>query len=128
MSLRSTKVKAFGFEGDNFFNLVVGFYSTLPVDETEIKLRNIEYQFGRKRDEPRYSSRTLDLDLLLFGDLVCDKHELPRIDIVNYAFVLKPLCDIAPDLIHPSTGKSIQTLWDEFSMQQQQKIKVVTDF
>lgn len=119
--------KAVGFESDDFFNLVAGFNSTESVDETERVLRSIEHQFGRKRNEPGYFPRTLDIDLLLFGDLVCGKRGLPRADIVNYAFVLKPLCDIVPDLIHPLTGKPIQTLWDAFSMQDQQ-IKVVTDF
>ncbi len=107
--------KAFGFDGDDFYNLVVGFKTDFSIDELEVQLREIEYQFGRKRNETHYSSRTLDIDLLLYGDLVCDKHELPRIDITNYAFVLKPLYDLDPDLVHPVIGETIGSLWKNFN-------------
>ncbi|MCG8379728.1 MAG: 2-amino-4-hydroxy-6-hydroxymethyldihydropteridine diphosphokinase [Proteobacteria bacterium] len=107
--------KAFGFDGDNFFNLVVEFDTDLGVDDLEAHLREIEYKFGRKRDQTRYSSRTLDIDLLLYGDLVCDKHELPRIDIIKFGFVLKPLCDLAPDLVHPEKELPISQLWHDFN-------------
>ena len=112
--------KAFGFAGDDFYNLVVGFQTNFGVADIEAELRQIEYQFGRKRMETHYSSRTLDIDLLLYGDLVSDTHELPRADIIEYAFVLKPLCDLAPDLVHPVNGKTIRKLWDSFQLNGQQ--------
>ena len=62
------ETEAFGFEGDDFYNLVVGLKTELPIHELAHDLREIEYQFGRSRNETRYSSRTLDVDLLLFGD------------------------------------------------------------
>jgi len=111
--------KAFGFDGDDFYNLVVGFKTDFGIDELEVQLRQIEYQFGRKRNETPYSSRTLDIDLLLYGDLVSEKYHVPRDDITVYGFVLKPLCDIEPDLIHPVTGETMCTLWKKFDSSKQ---------
>ena len=119
---------AFGFEGDDFFNLVVGFETALEIDDLESQLKEIEIQSGRKRSDKSYSSRTLDIDLLLYGDLICDKHELPRIDITIYAFVLKPLCDLAPDLIHPVEKKTINELWNSFDASGQEIIQVMKSF
>ena len=85
-----------------------------------MQLKEIETQSGRKKGESSYCPRTLDIDLLLYGDLVSEKHDLPRADVVEYAFVLKPLYDIAPKLIHPVEKKSIKTLWQEFDEPQQQ--------
>jgi 2-amino-4-hydroxy-6-hydroxymethyldihydropteridine diphosphokinase len=111
--------KAFGFEGDDFFNLVVGFESELDIDVIETQLKEIEFQSGRKRNDNSFCPRTLDIDLLLYGDLICDKHELPRIDISEYAFVLKPLCDIAPELVHPVENKTMSELWNNFDASEQ---------
>ena len=86
----------------------------------ESKLREIEYYFGRKRNQPPHTSRTLDIDLLLFGNLVSEKRNIPRDDITKYGFVLKPLYDIEPDLIHPTIGEKIRVLWDKFDLQDQQ--------
>lgn len=120
--------KAYGFDGDDFYNLVVGFETNLDIDEIEVQLKEIETQSGRKKKDSSYSSRTLDIDLLLYGDLVCDKHELPRIDIVKYAFVLKPLCDIAPKLIHPVEKKTIKELWQSFNDPEQRLHEVSSEF
>jgi 2-amino-4-hydroxy-6-hydroxymethyldihydropteridine diphosphokinase len=106
--------RAYGFEGDDFLNLVVGFETEFNIDEIETQLRDIEYQFGRKRNETGSCPRTLDIDLLLYGNLICDKHELPRVDVVKYAFVLKPLCDLVPDLIHPVDNITMSELWKNF--------------
>src|SRR3989304_558740 len=62
---------AFGFEGDNFYNLVAGFDTSYSLNELAEKLRAIEYFFGRKRLAKRFLPRTLDIDLLLFGNMVC---------------------------------------------------------
>lgn len=106
--------EALGFEGDEFYNLVVGLKTGLAIDDLVFQLREIEYQFGRKRKETRYSSRTLDIDLLLYGDLISEKRHVPRSDIIEFGFVLKPLCDIAPELKHPITGESMRHLWEKF--------------
>lgn len=107
---------AVGFEGENFYNLVVGFDTTLPVEDVSQVLHRIEDEHGRIRSGKKFSSRTLDLDLLLYGDLVLktDTLELPRDEINRYAFVLRPLAELAPDLQHPSLGKSMADLWADF--------------
>ncbi len=120
--------KAFGFDGDDFFNLVVGFKTEFDIDEIEVQLKNIEFQFGRKQSETSYCPRTLDIDLLLYGNLICDKHELPRIDIIKYAFVLKPLCDLVPDLIHLVENKTMSELWKNFDTSKQKINQISLSF
>jgi 2-amino-4-hydroxy-6-hydroxymethyldihydropteridine diphosphokinase len=120
--------KALGFNGENFFNLVAGFDSTESIETIRQTLSRIESQFGRVRQENSFSARTLDLDLLLYGDLVQhdDKVNLPHPDIRRYAFVLCPLTDIAPDWRHPETGLSCARMWQQFDMGKQEMWK--TDF
>jgi len=105
---------AVGFEGDNFFNLVVGFETELPLTELDERLDQIEQDCGRKRGGERFASRTMDLDLLVYGDHVChDEHwDIPRGEITRYAFVLKPLAELAPDFLHPESGLSFSQLWE----------------
>jgi 2-amino-4-hydroxy-6-hydroxymethyldihydropteridine diphosphokinase len=107
---------AVGFAGNNFYNLVVGFDTALDPKALIQALHTIELHCGRGRDALRFSPRTLDLDLLLYGDWVLheEKLELPRRDILEYAFVLRPLADIAGDLLHPVSGQRIEDLWQRF--------------
>ncbi len=120
--------KALGFEGENFFNLVAGFDSANSIQSIKETLFKIESQLGRVRQENRFSARTLDLDLLLHGDTVRhdDKVNLPHPDIQRYAFVLRPLADIAPELRHPETGLSCARMWQQFDAGKQELWK--TDF
>ncbi len=105
-----------GFEGENFYNLVAGFDAAEPVEELLETLRAIENRHGRVRGGERFGPRTLDLDLLLYGDLV--RHdariELPRPEILKYAFVLRPLAELAPQARHPETGETYRELWEKF--------------
>ena len=66
-------------------------------------LRDLEDRYGRKRDVPKFSDRTLDIDILLYDDLVLLSPvlEIPRPEILKFAHVLKPLADLEPDLVHP---------------------------
>jgi 2-amino-4-hydroxy-6-hydroxymethyldihydropteridine diphosphokinase len=108
--------EAVGFEGDNFLNLVAGLETDQDVHEVNRQLHAIEDAHGRQRNGPRFSPRTLDLDLLLYDDLILseDKLQLPRDEITRNAFVLRPLADIAPDLRHPVTGQTMAELWQAF--------------
>ena len=114
--------KAHGFEGDNFYNLVAGFDTAEPIERIKDTLSHIESRFGRNRRENRFSARTLDLDLLLYDDIV--RHDsrvnLPHPDIRRYAFVLRPLAEIAPDLRHPETGLICARMWQQFAKTKQE--------
>jgi 2-amino-4-hydroxy-6-hydroxymethyldihydropteridine diphosphokinase len=122
--------KAHGFEGENFYNLVAGFDSAESIEGIKHTLSRIESQFGRLRQDNRFDARTLDLDLLLYGDTV--RHDgqvnLPHPDIRRYAFVLCPLADIAPDLRHPETGRTCAEMWQQFDKTEQQVWSVEIKF
>lgn len=109
---RSTAV---GFEGDDFLNLVVAFECLSDVQLLAETLDEIENRCGRVRDGVRFGPRTLDLDLLLYGDLVLDQPglKIPRDEILSYAFVLRPLADLEPQGIHPVEQRDYASLWAE---------------
>lgn len=109
--------EAYGFSGDNFYNMVVGFDTSLSPQDLSARLEKIEDDHGRDRNVPRYSSRTLDLDLLLFDDLIIhnDSIDLPRADIESFAFVLCPLAEIAADTLHPEKRIKISQIWENFN-------------
>ena len=102
---------SFGFSGPDFLNLVVGFSTEADPDAVEGVLDDIEYEGGRRRRGPRFASRELDLDLLLYGAMVDPRRRVPRDDICRYPFVLAPLADIAPGLRHPLTGRRVEDEW-----------------
>jgi 2-amino-4-hydroxy-6-hydroxymethyldihydropteridine diphosphokinase len=113
--------EAIGFDGDNFLNLVVGLNTEEDVYTVATTLRKIEDDNGRRRDGPRFSSRIVDLDLLLYDDLILkeDSLELPRDEITKNAFVLLPLEEIAPQLIHPVSGQTMCDHWMSFDKKSQ---------
>ncbi|HEY5682647.1 MAG TPA: 2-amino-4-hydroxy-6-hydroxymethyldihydropteridine diphosphokinase [Sulfuricaulis sp.] len=116
------ETRAHGFEGGDFYNLVAGFDSVESIERIEEWLFQTEARFGRQRQGNPFSSRTLDLDLLLYGDTVRhdDKADLPHPDILRYAFVLRPLADIAPKLRHPETGLACSEIWKQFNHDKQE--------
>lgn len=107
--------QAVGFVGDSFFNMVIGVDTEQSLSEVSTKLREIEVRFGRPADAKKFSSRTLDLDILLFDEVVlAEPVQLPRHEILTNAFVLWPLAEIAGDLIHPQKQQSFNRLWQAF--------------
>ena len=104
-----------GFSGPDFLNLVAGFETEESPGEIRKRLAELEARAGRDRSGGKFSSRTLDLDLLLYDDRVDASLKLPHPDIERYAFVLKPLADLAPDLRHPVSGATIAELWRSFT-------------
>ena len=104
--------RAVGFEGPDFLNLAVGLDTDLDPVALDAWLQALEDRHGRRRDVPRFSSRTLDADIVLFDDRIVDGPghlRIPRPDLAE-AFVLKPLCDIAPDVRHPENGQTLAEL------------------
>jgi 2-amino-4-hydroxy-6-hydroxymethyldihydropteridine diphosphokinase len=110
---------AVGFDGDDFYNLVVGFESDLSAHAVFQILRELEFKHGRSSNSQKFSPRSLDLDLLLYGEEIIDDGilKLPRVDIEKYAFVLQPLADIAPNLIHPIHQKTYRKMLESLPSQ-----------
>lgn len=112
--------EAVGFNGSPFLNLVVGVDTRLSVAELSRRFKQLENDNGRRRDAPKFSARTLDLDILTYGDAAgpIDGVELPRGEILHNAFVLRPLADIAAGECHPVCGKTYGQLWREYTSPQ----------
>lgn len=107
---------AAGFTGADFINFAVGFETDWPVREVRARLHRIEEDCGRPRDAPKWAPRTMDLDILLYGDQVSEEPGLvlPRPDLLRRAYMLGPLADLAPDLVHPTAHVTIGELWQRF--------------
>ncbi|MBY6033072.1 2-amino-4-hydroxy-6-hydroxymethyldihydropteridine diphosphokinase [Marinobacter daepoensis] len=109
-----------GFDGSNFLNLVVGVDTDEPVGRLSRRFKALEADNGRKASAPKFSPRTLDLDILTWGDAVgtVEGVELPRAEILKNAFVLRPLADIAPGDQHPVCGECYGELWRAYQRDQ----------
>jgi len=115
------KSEAVGFEGDDFLNLVVGILTDADLDELNRIFKDIEDDNGRTRSHEKFAARTLDIDILTYGfeDFTEQGINIPRHEILTYAFVLKPLADVAPEELHPHIKISYQRLWEGFDQQSQ---------
>ena len=104
---------AYGFNGPPFYNLAVVFKTPLDVCAVREKIQAIENQQGREMGESRSGSRSLDLDLLLYDDAVFHDQglDVPRREIFEHAYVLKPLADLLPATPHPVTGETFADIW-----------------
>jgi 2-amino-4-hydroxy-6-hydroxymethyldihydropteridine diphosphokinase len=104
---------AVGFDGDDFINLVARVETDMQPMALRQYLRDLEDRYGRKRDVPKFSDRSLDIDILLYDDLVLLSPvlEIPRAEILKFSHVLKPLADLEPDLIHPTELRSMAEIW-----------------
>ncbi|MFQ5546151.1 MAG: 2-amino-4-hydroxy-6-hydroxymethyldihydropteridine diphosphokinase, partial [Acidiferrobacterales bacterium] len=105
-----------------FLNLVAGFDTDSPIETVITQLQAVEKACGRDRQKNDDDSRTLDIDLLIYGDLSRHDNEIdiPREEIGHYAFVLLPLAEIAPEHRHPETGISFGKMWSSFRGGEQQ--------
>ncbi|MGE4576585.1 MAG: 2-amino-4-hydroxy-6-hydroxymethyldihydropteridine diphosphokinase [Candidatus Pseudothioglobus sp.] len=103
-----------GFVGSNFYNVGVNAKTKNNINEVVGILHDIENSLGRDRSLPKFSSRIIDLDLVLYNDAIDEDLKVPRRDILKYAFVLAPLAELSPEDIHPQKGISFLNLWEEF--------------
>ena len=109
------------FEGYDFLNLVVRLHSDETPTQICEEIERLHDLSGRVRSGGKWASRPLDIDLLLYDDLVVDESpvRVPRSDILEYSFVLRPMAELAPDLVHPATGKTMLDHWQAFDADSQ---------
>lgn len=107
---------AVGFDGPDFVNVVAAFDTDYPVEAVVAELQRIESLCGRTRDAPKWAPRSMDLDILLYGDLICERPglTLPRPDLLRRPYMLGPMAEIAPGLRHPTAGETFASLWARF--------------
>ena len=112
---RAYRNAAVGFEGDDFVNLVVGFQTGLSVRAVLERLHEAEAACGRERAAAKWAPRSMDLDILLYGTVICDEPglTLPRPDLLRRPYMLGPLAELAPDLVHPTARVPVRDLWSE---------------
>ncbi len=122
--------KAMGFAAPEFLNLVVGVETDKSIDEICSEIAAIHTLANRIRNDSKFVSRTLDIDLLLYGQLITDGPplHLPRVDVLKYSFALKPLTDIAPEQRHPETGKTYAEHWLAMDQGEHPLERVEVDF
>jgi len=122
--------EAVGFDGENFYNMVIALQTTDDVHMVAQTLHQIEDEHGRERNGPRFSSRTLDLDLLLYDDLIIneEKLQIPRDEILQRAFVLWPMAEVAAERVHPLARKTYGELWDEFDKEKEKLEPIEFEF
>jgi len=112
-----------GFKGNDFYNLGVNITTPKTTNEVVDILRDIENSIGRDRSVPKFSSRMIDLDLVLYGEIIDETLNIPRKDILKYAFVLAPLAELNPEEIHPLEGTSYNNLWKTFQSNQDYNLR-----
>ncbi len=110
---------AVGFVGDDFINLAMGFTTTYSLPELISEFQAVEALCGRSRLDAKWAPRTMDIDLLLYGDVVGEFPgvSLPRPDLLKRPYMLGPLAQIAPQVMHPVLHETIGDLWARFEMQ-----------
>ncbi len=107
------RTAAVGFDGPDFLNAAAGIDCDLEPVALDDWLHALEHAYGRERDGPRFGDRPLDIDIVFYDDLILEgpgNLQIPRPEL-RHAFVLKPLVDIAPDLVDPRSGRTLTQLW-----------------
>jgi len=105
-----------GFVGNNFFNLAVGLKTQLSLSQLLTVLHKIEGVNNRGENDPKCRNRTIDIDVLTYGQLIGEAGgiSLPRAEISKNAFVLRPMADIACDIVHPFYKCSYGEMWSNY--------------
>ena len=118
--------EAIGFAGQPFLNLVVGVDTELSPGQLSRQLRHIEVEHGRPANATRFSSRQLDIDILTHGQLTgsIEGVELPRAEILENAYVLCPLAELAGRELHPLANKTYAELWQGYDWNSQALMRV----
>jgi 2-amino-4-hydroxy-6-hydroxymethyldihydropteridine diphosphokinase len=113
---RAYRNRAVGFEGEDFVNLVIAFDTSEDVHAVVERLRETEDLCGRPRSAPKWAPRSMDLDILLYGNRVCDEPglTLPRPDLVRRAYMLGPAAELEPRMRHPTLGATLGELWSAY--------------
>lgn len=113
--------EAVGFEGDNFLNMVVGLNTDLDLAALSGMLKAIEDKHGRDRTQPKFSGRTLDIDILTYDDKAGEFNgiKLPRPEITENAFVLWPLSQVSGRQKHPVLKQTFADLWAAYDRDRQ---------
>ncbi|MEH6515118.1 MAG: 2-amino-4-hydroxy-6-hydroxymethyldihydropteridine diphosphokinase [Halioglobus sp.] len=117
---------AIGFDGQPFLNMVARAETDLSLGELHRTLRHIEFEHGRPANATRNSPRHLDIDILTYDNLVgiIDGVQLPRPEVLENAFVLCPLAELAPGLEHPVEGQTYGALWHTYDKDSQSLVRV----
>jgi 2-amino-4-hydroxy-6-hydroxymethyldihydropteridine diphosphokinase len=110
---------AVGFEGQDFINAAACFNVDVEIAQLLATLHQIEEQCGRRRDDPKWAPRAMDLDVLLIDQQVGEWPglRLPRPDLLRRAYMLGPVAELAPSLRHPTAGQSMAELWQSLQPQ-----------
>ncbi len=113
-----------GFAGEDFLNLVVAFASARSLASVVHDLIEIELRIGKDFSTPRLSAQIIDLDLLLFGDLILrtDRLEIPRPETLTATYCLRPLAEMSPNRVHPTAGKTFAELWTSHEGQSMERV------
>jgi 2-amino-4-hydroxy-6-hydroxymethyldihydropteridine diphosphokinase len=121
--------QAVGFSGADFINLVIGFRTGDEVAKVREQLQKVEAACDRPPGAPKWAPRTMDLDILLCGDLVSNEPGLvvPRPDLLKRPYMLKPMADIAPEVRHPVLGTTMRELWQSFDGDAHSMVEVLLD-
>jgi 2-amino-4-hydroxy-6-hydroxymethyldihydropteridine diphosphokinase len=108
---------AVGFDGADFINAAAGFDTKLTLPALVVVLHHIEEQCGRQRDDAKWAPRAMDLDILLYGELISDSAvaRVPRADLLRRAYMLGPMTELAPTLMHPEARRTLAELWSELA-------------
>lgn len=113
VSSSTYKTKAIGFEGSDFLNLVVKIETDLDPERLIDRLHGIEEMTGRITGTKAFNDRTLDIDVLIYGDQINPDLNIPRDEILMYGFVLEPLAELNPEGLHPIERVSFMELWSK---------------